>query len=246
LPVSQISSRLRWHSRSSRRLDGMRLSRVGDERQAAFQRRVSRRPSPNWTCTFRYASSSPEDVAKSGDVSDSADRVCVERRVSRPHRLGDLCPQIVPPSRSSIAFLLPFALYAAFPRSDYYGSSALGGVPLRPLRLAQFRAGRTPRVPVFRSSTLVSLGGELYPWRCRRRTEESMAIPSALCAPSSGELPAPPLQIARPPPPSRHGEAAIYKYTGFRRPLRYLTIDTAVVRPAGDGPHPVQLRPICL
>jgi len=103
------------------------------------------------------------------DVPDSTDRVCVERRVSKPHRLGDLCPQIVPPSRSSIAFLLPFALCAAFPRSDYYGSSALGGVPLRPLRLAQFRTGRTPRVPVFRSSTFVSLGGELYPWRCRRR-----------------------------------------------------------------------------
>ena len=41
-------------------------------------------------------------------------------------------------------------------------------------------------------------------------------------------------------------EAIVYKYTGFRRPLRYLTINTAVVRPAVDGPHPIQLRPICL
>lgn len=180
------------------------------------------------------------------DVPDSTDRVCVERRVSKLHRLEDLCPQIVPPSRSSIAFLLPFALCAAFPRSDYYGSSALGAVHLRPLRLAQFRAGRTFRVPVFRSLTFVSLGGELYPWRCRRRAEESEAISSALCAPSSGELPAPPLQIARPPPPSQHGEATIYKYTGFRHSLRYLTMDTAVARLAGDGPRPVQFRPICL
>jgi hypothetical protein len=32
----------------------------------------------------------------------------------------DPCPQIIPPSCKSIVFLPPFALYAAFPRSDYY------------------------------------------------------------------------------------------------------------------------------
>lgn len=68
-------------------------------------------------------------------------------------------------------------MYAAFPRADYYGSSALGVALLRPLRLAQFLAGRTIRVPVFRSSTFVSLGGELYPWRCGGRAEKKMSHP---------------------------------------------------------------------
>jgi len=35
------------------------------------------------------------------------------------------------------------------------------------------------------------------------------------------------------------------KFRGFRRPLRYLVIDTSVARPAVNGPHPVQFRPIC-
>ncbi len=87
-----------------------------------------------------------------------------------------------PPSCKSIIVLLPFAMCAAFPRPDYYGSFALGVVLLRPLRLAQFRAGRTIQVPVFRSSTFMSLGGGLYPWRCRRRTEESVAVSGTLLA----------------------------------------------------------------
>ena len=41
-------------------------SRVGGERRAAFQQPVSHRLSPNRTCAFRYASGSPEDVAKLG------------------------------------------------------------------------------------------------------------------------------------------------------------------------------------
>ena len=144
-----------------------------------------------------------------------------------------------------IIFLLSFALYAAFPRSDYYESSALGVVHLRPLRLAQFRAGRTIRVPVFRSSTFVSLGGELYPWRCGGRAKERCPIPDTLRVSSRGELLAPPRQIAWSPPPSRYVETGFRKYRGFQRPLRYLAIDTMVARPAADGPHPVQLRPIC-
>jgi hypothetical protein len=52
---------------------------------------------------------------------------------------------------------------AAFPHSDYYGSSALGVVRLRSSRLARLRARRTIRVPVFQSSTYVSLDGEFYP-----------------------------------------------------------------------------------
>lgn len=62
-----------------------------------------------------------------------------------------------------IVFLLPFALCAAFPRSDYYGSSALGVARLLPSRLARFRAGQTIRVPVFLLSTFMPVGGGLYP-----------------------------------------------------------------------------------
>jgi len=36
-----------------------------------------------------------------------------------------------------------------------------------------FRTGQTIRVPVFRFSTSVSLGGRLYPGRYRRRVSES-------------------------------------------------------------------------
>jgi len=39
---------------------------------------------------------------------------------------------------------------------------------------------------------------------------------------------------------------AISVFRGFLRSLRCLAIGTAVARPAVDGPHPVQLRPICL
>jgi transposase-like zinc-binding protein len=42
------------------------LRRVRDERRAASQRSVSHPSSPNRTCAFRYASGSPEGVAKSG------------------------------------------------------------------------------------------------------------------------------------------------------------------------------------
>jgi hypothetical protein len=35
------------------------------------------------------------------------------------------------------------------------------------------------------------------------------------------------------------------KFRGFRRSLRYLVIDTVVARPAINGPHSVQFRPIC-
>jgi len=40
-------------------------------------------------------------------------------------------------------------------------------------------------------------------------------------------------------------EGVIDKFRGFRHPLRCLVIDTAVARPAVNGPHPVQFRPIC-
>jgi len=42
------------------------ICKIGDERRTAFRRSVSRRLFPNRTCAFRYASGSPEDMAKSG------------------------------------------------------------------------------------------------------------------------------------------------------------------------------------
>jgi hypothetical protein len=84
---------------------------------------------------------------------------------------------IASPQRLSIVVLLALALYTAFPCADYYASSALDTAPLRPSRLAQFRAGRTVRVPVFRSSTCVWLGGVLYPWRCGERACWSLSRP---------------------------------------------------------------------
>ena len=42
------------------------ICKIGDERRAAFRRPVSRRLFPNRTCAFRYASGSPENMAKSG------------------------------------------------------------------------------------------------------------------------------------------------------------------------------------
>ena len=119
-------------------------------------RRLRRAWSPSPTCRATDRRDSPY----------STDRVCAERRVPRPCRPDDPCPQIASPPCKSIVFLLPFALCVAFPRSDYYGSSALGVVRLRPSRLARLRAGRAIQVPVFRSPTFVPLGGELYPGRC--------------------------------------------------------------------------------
>src|SRR6476469_3027599 len=97
-----------------------------------------------------------------------------------PHRLDDRCPLIFPPPCKSIVFLLPFAMCAALPRADYYESSALGVVRLRPSRLAQFRSGQTIQVPAFRSTTYASLGGELYPWRCGGWVHESTSRPGCV------------------------------------------------------------------
>ncbi|MCY1562541.1 hypothetical protein D9M68_999540 [compost metagenome] len=67
-----------------------------------------------------------------------------------------------------IVFLLPFALCAAFPHSDYYESSALGVVHIRPSQRARLPTGQTIQFPVFRLPTLLPLGGELYPVQCGR------------------------------------------------------------------------------
>lgn len=153
---------------------------------------------------------------------------------------------ITPPQPQPIVFLPAFALYVAFPRSDYYAGSAPDGVRLRPSRLAQFRAGQTYRVPVFRSSTFVRLGGVLYPWRYGRRAMGACPVPNAAFgASSSGHRENPPHLFASPP---RHRvmEVIWSEVRGIRRALRYLTIRTVVARRAADGPPPVQFRPICL
>jgi hypothetical protein len=76
-------------------------------------------------------------------------------------------------------------MHAAFPRSDYYESSALGVTHLRPSRLARLRAGQMIRVPVFRFSTFVPLDGGLYPWRCWRRAKRAVPVSDAMTAPGS-------------------------------------------------------------
>jgi hypothetical protein len=72
------------------------------------------------------------------------------------------------------------------------------------------------------------------------------SVPDAFAASSSGEVLAPPLQIAWLPLPSQRAEAGFHKYRGVRCSLCCLAIGTAVARPAADGLHPVQFRPICL
>jgi len=73
-----------------------------------------------------------------------------------------------------------------------------------------------------------------------------LPIPDALPASSSTESLALPHLIAQPPLPSQRFEASFHKYRGVSRSLRCLAIGTAVARPAVDGLHPAQLRPICL
>ena len=69
-----------------------------------------------------------------------------------------------PPSLRPYTFLPPFALYAAFPRSDYYDGSAPKTADRWSPQSARHRAGQTvlgSRVPV---SDLGPVGVLLYPW----------------------------------------------------------------------------------
>ena len=136
----------------------------------------------------------------------------------------------------------------AFPCSDYYESSVLDLVHIRSSRLAQFRVGQTSRVPVFRSSTFVPLGSELYPlqlWRWAEESRSHLECDGRIHQRGTSSR-ASSVRVTLPPTPSRDLEVVLDKYRGFSRPLRYLAIDTAVARPGDDGLHPVQLRPICL
>ena len=72
-----------------------------------------------------------------------------------------------PQRRGNRTHLLPpFAPYAAFPRSDYYGGSAPHPRRRWTWQLAEFRIpGARIEVPVFTGGTLGSVGGRLYPWQ---------------------------------------------------------------------------------
>lgn len=72
----------------------------------------------------------------------------------------------------------------------------------------------------------------------------AVPISNAMTAFSSRDGRTLPPRIALPPLPSHKG-GDIDKFRGFHRSLRRLVIDTAVARPAVNGPHSVQLRPIC-
>ncbi len=62
--------------------------------------------------------------------------------------------------------LPPFAVCAAFPRSDYYGGSAPRSRHRQTCRLAgPLTSGARIGVPMFKGWTLGAVGGRLYPWQ---------------------------------------------------------------------------------
>ena len=72
------------------------------------------------------------------------------------------------------SLLPPFALYAAFPRADYYGGSVPCPRPCWAWQLARLRRpGARIRVPMFVGVTHGALGGRLHPWRRGRSPTRS-------------------------------------------------------------------------
>ena len=63
-----------------------------------------------------------------------------------------LCTQIAPPASKHLGLLPPFAMWTAFPSSDYYEGSAPHQSHLRSPRIACI-AGGHDAVPMFPSST---------------------------------------------------------------------------------------------
>ena len=86
--------------------------------------------------------------------------------------------------------LPPFAMYAAFPRSHYYGGSVLHPRPRRTYRLARLRvSGARIGVPVFEEETLGAVGGRLYPWQRGPRAESGRGSGEPMTgAPSLAEI----------------------------------------------------------
>ena len=145
-----------------------------------------------------------------------------------------------------IDFLLPFAMYTAFPCPDYYGSSALSSIHHRSPQFARLRHGR-----MLESSHVPALNLWTRRWH---------ALPLAARDAGQGRLPSieenkpsTPDQNFQPaeigphglPVPSNRWEVSC-KYRGFWRMLRCLTLDPVVAQPAVDGRPPVQLRSLCL
>jgi hypothetical protein len=99
---------------------------------------------------------------------------------------------------------------------------------------------------MFRSSSLEPVGAMLYPWLHGAMAEEGLSITESACA-------NPPARNIKPCRIGQHRfsgshpirEMCRCKYRGFRRMIRYLTIDSLVARPVEDGPRPVQFRPLC-
>ena len=92
------------------------LSRVDYGRRAASQPSVSRSPSPNRTYTFRYVSGSPEITAYLSYSAESVLRTLGLRTITA---LDSVSTEYSPASKH-LGLLPPFAMWMAFPSSDYY------------------------------------------------------------------------------------------------------------------------------
>ena len=141
--------------------------------------------------------------------------------------------------------LPPFAMWPAFPTSDYYEGSAPTGSPPPSPWVARFLDGRNPvssHVPVsnlriVRRHALPLAAQDDGNWemsiiKCDDRTSERATL-----------RPARSHRIALHAIPSLRVVSC--KYRGFLRMLRCLAIDSAVARPVVNGPRPVQFRPLC-
>jgi hypothetical protein len=87
-----------------------------------------------------------------------------------------LCTQSIPPASKRLGLLPPFAMWTAFPSSDYYEGSAPHHALRRSPRIACIRR-RTrcgSHVPVLNPWMVRCL---LYPWRSRRETRRSRSLP---------------------------------------------------------------------
>ena len=202
-----------------------------------YRRRSPHAPSPNRTCTFRYASGSPRDIASLRcTLSTHARSTCWS--VSTAHSSGSgglssLCPAS-PCTRLSRA---PTTTEAPPSRSSLTGLRSL----------PDSASGEQTRVPMFRSSSFEPLGATLYPWLLRVAGNEGSPSTECVC-------PHPPARNIKPCRFRQHllpdshpiRERCSAKYRGFCRVVRCLTIDSLVARPVEDGPRPVQFRPLCL
>jgi hypothetical protein len=101
-------------------------------------------------------------------VSRFARTACVARSGASPNRFWAPHTWLSPAASKPYPSLPPFALCAAFPRSDYYGGSAPRPRHRQTCRLAGLRVpGARIGVPMFTGETRGAVGGRLYPWQRR-------------------------------------------------------------------------------